>query len=203
MRYTGPRAKKARRLGQAFTEKAARILQRRPSPPGQHGQGKGKPSEFALQMREKQRIKYAYGVSEDQFYKAFLLSQKEKGATGDNLMRRLERRLDNVVYRLGLATTRAQARQLVGHGFITVNAKPVNIASFLIKVGDVVGVKANKQKSAYIAGVQDKMKENSKTPDWLSWSTSDMTGKVLSLPDAKQHAEPVDSRLVVEHYQRI
>ena len=201
MRYTGPRGRRVRRLAQSFTEKEARILQRRSSPPGQHGQTRGKLSEFALQMREKQRVKYAYGLTEKQFYRLFLLAQRQTGPTGDNLFKRLELRLDNVVYRLAFSSTRPQARQLVTHGFVSVNGKKVNIPSVTVRPGDTVSFSANKRSSAYVENLKSRL-NTVNAPDWLEVSSTDLAGKVLAVPDA-QHAESLNSRLVVEHYQRI
>lgn len=201
MRYTGPRGKKVRRLGKAFTEKEARIMDRRQSLPGAHGQSRGKLTEFALQMREKQRAKYAYGLSEKQFYRVYLSAQKEIGKTGENLMRLLERRLDNVVFRMGFASTRPAARQLVGHGFIEVNGKKTDVPSFLTKPGDIITVRESKRGSALVTKLKEDLGTR-KPADWVEVKAKDLTGKVLALPTAEQ-AESIDVRIVVEHFQRI
>src|SRR3989338_2410054 len=133
MRYTGPKVKKARRLGMAFTAKDANIMQRRPGMPGVHGQNRVRLSEYGTQLKEKQKAKVSYGVMERQFEIYFNKDLKQTGVTGDNLLKLLETRLDNIVYRLGFAETRAQARQLVNHGFFEVNSKKVDIASFQVK----------------------------------------------------------------------
>lgn len=201
MRYTGPRGKKARRLAKSFTDKEARILERRQSLPGQHGQSRGKQSEFALQMREKQRAKFAYGVTEKQFYRTYLTAQRMAGQAGENLLKLLESRLDNVVYRLGFAKTRPEARQLVSHGFVEVNGRKNNIASALVATGDVVSIRQNKREKSNIAKLKDIL-STVKTMDWLEVDGKNLKGKVLSIPSVDQ-AESIDTRLVVEHYQRI
>jgi small subunit ribosomal protein S4 len=131
----------------AFTAKDAKVMQKRSTPPGQHGQGRNRPSEFGLQLREKQKAKINYGVLEKQFRRIFSKAQGQAGVTGDNLLKLLELRLDNVVYRLGFAETRAQSRQLVNHGFFEVNGKRVDVPSFTLRPGDVVKVKETKLKS--------------------------------------------------------
>src|SRR6185436_19353889 len=138
MRYTGPKVKKARRLGMAFTAKDAKIMQRRPGVPGVHGQNRSRLSEYGTQLKEKQKAKVAYGIMERQFEIYFNKALKQSGVTGDNLLKMLEMRLDNIVFRLGFAETRAQARQLVSHGFFEVNGKKTDIPSFQVKVGDLV-----------------------------------------------------------------
>ncbi len=142
MRYTGPKVKKARRLGFAFTAKDARIMQRRNSVPGEHGQSRrGRMSEYGMQLQEKQKAKINYGVMERQFLRYFEKAHRQPGVTGDNLLKMLELRLDNIVYRLGFAETRAQSRQLVNHGFFEVNGKKVDIPSYATKPGDVIKVR--------------------------------------------------------------
>lgn len=202
MRYTGPKGKKARRLGQAFTPKEAKVLQRRPSAPGQHGQSRSRLSEFGLQLKEKQKAKFAYGVLERQFLRYFEKAQKQPGVTGDNLLKLLEMRLDNAVYRLGFAQTRSQARQLVNHGFFKVNGKKADIPSFALKVGDVITVAENKQKSKFIQTSKDKVKQSTQ-PEWLDFSAQDMKAKVLTEPTADENREAINTQLIVEHYSRI
>lgn len=202
MRYTGPKVRKARRLGFAFTEKDTKILQKRNFAPGQHGQSRSRPSEYGIQLREKQKAKISYGVLERQFYKYFQTAQTQAGVTGQNLMRILESRLDNVVFRLGFAPTRAAARQLVNHGFFNVDGKKVDIASFQVKAGQVISVRETKAKSAYITQVKEKLK-NTKTVDWLDLDASKLSGKVLSLPSGDQIETVINTQLIVEHYSRI
>ncbi len=202
MRYTGPKVRKARRLGMAFTAKDARILQKRSTPPGQHGQGRVRMSEYGLQLREKQKAKINYGVQERQFLRYFDKAKKQTGVTGDILLQLLELRLDNVVYRLGFAETRAQARQLVNHGFFEVNGKKVDIPSYATKPGDSVKVRTTKQESKYMQAMKEKMK-GVKTQEWLDVQAKDMTGKVLSSPTPEQIENIINTQLIVEHYSRI
>lgn len=202
MRYTGPKAKKARRLGQAFTNKEAKVLQRRPTPPGQHGSSRSRLSEYGQQLKEKQKAKFAYGVLERQFIRYFNKALKQPGVTGDNLLKLLEMRLDNIIFRLGFAETRAQARQLVGHGFFQVNGKRVNIPSYAVRVGDIIQVRESKAKTKYMTQIQGKLK-SVKSPEWLDMSAGDMKAKVLSEPTAEQIGETINTQLIVEHYSRI
>ncbi len=203
MRYTGPKVKKARRLGFAFTAKDAKILQKRSYAPGQHGQNRrSRLSEYGLQLQEKQKAKINYGVQEKQFLRYFNHAMKQAGITGDNLLKILEFRLDNVVYRLGFAETRAQARQLVNHGFFEVNGKKVDIPSFATKPGDVVKVRENKQKSAYMQNLKEKLK-TVKTQEWIELKAADFSGKVLSAPTPEQIENTINTQLIVEHYSRI
>lgn len=200
MRYTGPKVKKARRLGFAFTAKDARVMQKRPTPPGQHGQGRGRVSEYGLQLREKQKAKINYGVTERQFLRYFERALSRPGVTGDYLLELLELRLDNVVYRLGFAETRAQARQLVNHGFFEVNGKKVDIPSYATKPGDVISVRENKKDSKYMQTQKEKMK-GFQTQEWIE--LKDLSGKVLSVPTPDQIGNLINTQLIVEHYSRI
>ncbi len=202
MRYTGPKVKKARRLGMAFTAKDAKILQKRGFPPGQHGQNRVRLSEYGLQLREKQKAKINYGVQERQFLRYFDKAIKQSGVTGDNLLKLLELRLDNIVYRLGFAETRAQARQLVNHGFFEVNGKKVDIPSYSCKPGDTVKVRATKQPSKYMQDIAEKLK-SATTQEWLDLQGKEMTGKVLSTPTPEQIENQINTQLIVEHYSRI
>ncbi len=200
MRYTGPKVRKARRLGFAFTAKDARIMAKRPTPPGQHGQGRGRVSEYGLQLREKQKAKINYGITERQFLNYFNRALKRPGVTGNYLLELLELRLDNVVYRLGFAETRAQARQLVNHGFFEVNGKKVDIPSFAMKPGDTVSVRENKKASKYMQAQKEKMK-SFQAQEWIE--LKDMGGKVLSVPTPDQIGNLINTQLIVEHYSRI
>lgn len=201
MRYTGPKAKKARRLGMAFTTKDAKILQKRNFAPGQHGQNRVRMSEYGLQLREKQKAKISYGVMERQFEIYFKKALKTVGVTGDNLLKMLEFRLDNIVFRLGFAESRAQARQLVNHGFFEVNGKKVDIASYQTKVGDVISVKAVKQKKVYMETMKEKMK-TFKSLDWLQLNPELLSAKILSAPDIASLGTQINTQLIVEHYSR-
>jgi small subunit ribosomal protein S4 len=202
MRYTGPKVKRARRLGFAFTDKDAKILQKRNYAPGQHGQNRTRISEYGMQLREKQKAKINYGVTEKQFLRYFEHAHNKQGVTGDLLLGMLELRLDNVVYRLGFATTRAQSRQLVNHGFMEVNGKKVDIPSFATKPGDVVSVRKVKQNSKYIQAQKEILK-NTNTQDWLELKPQELSGKVLSVPTQEQIGNLIDTQLIVEHYSRI
>jgi small subunit ribosomal protein S4 len=202
MRYTGPKVKKARRLGMAFTEKDARIMQRRPTPPGVHGANRVRISEYGMQLREKQKAKINYGVAEKQFIRYFDKAMNRPGVTGDLLLQMLELRLDNIVFRLGFAETRAQARQLVNHGFFEVNGKRVDIPSFATKPGDVVSVRENKQKSKYMEARKEKLKV-AKLQEWVELQAANWTGKVLSTPTPEQIGNVINTQLIVEHYSRI
>ena len=201
MRYTGPKAKKARRFGIAFTEKDSRILQKRSYPPGQHGQNRVRFSEYGLQLREKQKAKINYGIAERQFRNYFEKALKQPGVTGDNLLKLLEMRLDNVIFRLGFAQTRAQARQLVSHGFFEVNGKKVNIPSFPTKVGNQVSVVKNKQSSSYMERTREKLKSY-QPQEWLELKAAELGGKILSQPTADMIGGQINTQLIVEHYSR-
>jgi small subunit ribosomal protein S4 len=201
MRYTGPKAKKARRFGMAFTAKDAKVLQKRPFAPGVHGQSRARLSEYGLQLREKQKAKINYGILEKQFSRYFEKALKQPGVTGDNLLRILEGRLDNLVFRMGFAETRAQARQLVSHGFFEVDGKKVNIPSFAVKVGSQIAIRPVKQKSGYVEKLKEKMK-NFKSQEWLEVKTDKLSGKVLSLPTPEMINNLINTQLIVEHYSR-
>ncbi|MEZ4180495.1 MAG: 30S ribosomal protein S4 [Candidatus Doudnabacteria bacterium] len=202
MRYTGPKVKRARRLGFAFTDKDAKILQKRAYAPGQHGQRRARISEYGMQLREKQKAKFNYGVTEKQFRRYFQKALNSPGVTGDHLLGALELRLDNVVYRMGFAATRAQARQLVNHGFFTVKGKKVDIPSYATKPGDIIAVKDNKQSSKYMARQKEVIK-NYSPQDWVEVNAKDLSGKVLSVPTPEQIGNLIDTQLIVEHYSRI
>lgn len=202
MRYTGPRGKKARRLGQAFTNKENKVVRRRAGFPGQHSDSRSRLSEFGLQLKEKQKAKFAYGVLEKQFYSYFLKAQKRPGVTGSNLLTLLEQRLDNVVFRLGFAETRAQARQLVSHGFFQVNGRRVTIPSVAVRVGDVITVLEAKAKTKYMQTAKEKMK-SATPPDWLDMDATHLKAKVLSQPTFEDMEKAINTQLIVEHYSRI
>lgn len=201
MRYTGPKVKKARRLGMAFTNKDAKVLQKRAYPPGQHGQNRIRLSEYGLQLKEKQKAKVNYGIQERQFANYFNKALRQTGQTGENLIKLLETRLDNVVFRLGFAETRMQARQMVNHGFFEVNDKKTNIPSLVLKVGDTVSVRGNKKKSKLISQLPEKLK-SFKSQDWLQLDASGLSGKVLSHPSSENTGNTIDTQLIVEHYSR-
>ncbi len=204
-RYHGPVGKISRRLGVGITEKGQRILQKRPFPPGQHGPSarRRQVSDYGLQLMEKQKARYMYGVLERQFRRLFEQASRRSGVTGEYLLSLLERRLDNTVYRLGLATTRAQARQLVSHGHITVNGRKTNIPSFTVKVGYVIAVRPESRRRNYFRNLVDSGELNKyRTPDWLRLNPAELTGEVIALP-RREDAEPgINEQLIVEFYSR-
>jgi small subunit ribosomal protein S4 len=200
-RYTGPKTKIARRFKDPIfgPDKA---LDKRPYGPGQHGPAKkrgGKQSEYAIQLAEKQKAKYTYGILEKQFSNLFEKASRLKGITGENLLQLCEARLDNTVYRLGVAPTRRGARQLVSHKHITVNGEVVNIPSYTLKVGDVVGVR---EKSKSVEAITSSLTSNNKKYDWLDWNNSDMSGKLLSVPSRDMIPENIKEQLIVELYSK-
>jgi small subunit ribosomal protein S4 len=185
----------------AFTAKDAKILQKRNYAPGQHGQGRKRSSEFGVQLKEKQKAKVMYGVTEKQFSKYFLKALRQTGVTGENLLKQLELRLDNVVYRGGFGETRAQARQLVGHGFVEVNGKPVNIPSYSVKIGDTIKIRPSKQKSAYVEKLKEKLK-GFKAQEWVQVDTQGLSIKPLTAPTSELIDNTINTQLIVEHYSR-
>ena len=198
MRYTGPKAKKARRLGMAFTAKDAKILQKRNYAPGQHGQSRSRLSEFGTQLREKQKAKIQYGIMERQFSNYFKKALRQPGVTGDIVLRMLETRLDNFVFRAGFAESRAQARQLVSHGFFEVNGKKVDIPSYAMKVGDTVAVRKPKQSSKYMERAKEKLK-NFRAQEI---NPANLSAKLLAQPTPEMIGNTINTQLIVEHYSR-
>lgn len=202
-RYTGPKEKLSRREGVDLGLKGERALsgksamERRPYPPGQHGRGRRRASEYSLQLRAKQQAKITYGLRERQFANLFRKASREEGMAGENLLRHLERRLDNVVFRLGLATTRAQSRQFVVHRHVEVNGKRVDRPSFEVSPGDQVAIKT----SAAIEPLVRRATELAgPTPDWLLADHDNLRGSVNRLPDRADVTIPVEERLIVEYY---
>jgi small subunit ribosomal protein S4 len=182
------------------------IVQRQPAknfPPGQHGQRRTRrPSEFGIQLREKQKVRRFYGVMETQFHKHFVEAERRGGVTGDNLLQILETRLDNVVYRLGFADSRKQARQLVRHGHFVVNGRKTNIPSFLVKPNDEIAVRLESRKREYFTDYNEVLNTR-QAPQWLSVDANKMSGKVLGLPTRDQIEVPTfNEALIVEHYSR-
>ena len=182
------------------------IVKRAPTknfPPGQHGQRRTRrPSEFGLQLREKQKVRRFYGVMESQFRKHFEEAERRGGVTGDNLLQILESRLDNVVYRMGFADSRKQARQLVRHGHFVVNGRKTNIPSFLVKPGDVVTVRPESRRRTYFTDYGEVLNTR-RAPDWMTIDASALSGKVLNLPARDQIEVPTfNEALIVEHYSR-
>mgnify|MGYP001072360532 CR=1 FL=1 len=206
-RYTGPVCRLCRREGiklylkgdRCYTGKCA--IDRRAYAPGQHGQSRKKPTEYGIQLREKQKARRIYGVLEGQFRGYFEEANRQKGMTGENLLRLLERRLDNVVYRLGFAASRAEARQLVRHGHFAVNGRKVNIPSFLVRVGETVTVREESKDSPRIKGLLETLGQKT-VPAWLSLDTTGLSGTVAALPAREDIDVPVQEHLIVEKYSR-
>ena len=207
-RYIGPVCRLCRREGmklflkgeRCYTEKCA--IEKRNFAPGQHGKlRKAKLAGYGLQLREKQKVKRIYGVLEDQFRRYFEAAERTRGITGETLLQLLERRLDNVVYRLGLSTSRAQARQLVRHGHFLINGKKVDIPSYSVKAGDVVTVLARSHKNTTIQHAIEEVKGRG-IPDWLTFDAAAISGKIMSLPTREQINLPVQEQLIVELYSK-
>ncbi len=199
-RYIGPKTKIARSLGSPVYG-YDKHYERKNYPPGLHGlaRKRRKPSEYRLQLLEKQKAKYTYGVQEAQFRRFYQIAISKGGVTGENLMQILESRLDNVVYRLGIAKTRPAARQLVSHKHITVNGKVVNIPSFMIRPGDVVGVR-EKSKSLFV--IQESLAARVDKYSWLQWDQSNMEGTFLQYPVRAEIPENINEQLIVELYSK-
>ena len=197
-RYIGPKWKVSRRLGFSILEDG-RELKKRPYAPGQHGQRKKKLSDYGLQLYEKQKVRHLYGVSEKQFYKTFLEAKKIDGVIGENFLRLLESRLDNVIYRMGFARTRAQARQVVNHGHVLVNGKRVDIPSYRVKPKDKVALK---EKSKGLKIVLDALENNFKICDYINVNMDKREGTFLRYPDRKELNQEIDEQLIIEFYNR-
>jgi small subunit ribosomal protein S4 len=207
-RYIGPVCRLCRREGmklflkgeRCYTEKCA--IEKRNFAPGQHGKTrKAKLAGYGLQLREKQKVKRVYGVLEDQFRRYFEAAERTRGITGETLLQLLERRLDNVVYRLGLATSRPQARQMVRHGHFLVNGRKVDIPSYSTKPGDVITVLGRTQKSSLVEHAIEEVKGRG-IPEWLSFDPGTTTGRVMSVPTRAQINLPVQEQLIVELYSK-
>ena len=206
-RYTGAVCKLCRREGKKLYLKGERCytgkcaVERRAYAPGQHGQSRKKATEYGLQLRAKQQAKRYYGIQEGQFYKYFLMAERKQGVTGENLLRICESRLDNVVYLLGWANSRAEARQLVTHGHYKVNGKKVNIPSYLIKAGDEIAIKDKSKDSEKIKAVLE-TNGSRPVPQWLDLNKEALTAKILALPTREQIMVPVEEHLIVELYSK-
>lgn len=206
-KYTGSKCRLCRREGAKLFLKGDRCYKdtcpfsRRPVAPGVHANTRKKVSEYGLQLREKQKTKRIYGVLEGQFREYYEKADRMKGITGENMLSLLERRLDNVIFRLGLASSRAQARQLVTHSHFTVNGKKVNIASYQIKLGDVIAVKENKKDNKYFSELKNLEKSNS-IPKWLEFNTETLTGKVIALPTREDIDSQIAEHMIVELYSK-
>ena len=205
-RYTGPACKLCRREGKKLYLKGDRCLSgkcaldRRATAPGQHGAAKKKMREYGLQLREKQTTKRYYGVLEKQFKNYYDEAARKEGMTGENLLLLLERRLDNVVYRLGFAESRRDARQLVLHAHFTVNGKKVNIPSYIVKAGDVVAVKESSRSNKYFAEIKQMQKGT--MPKWVDFNPDTLEGKVLALPQRDDIDAQIAEHMIVELYSK-
>ena len=198
-RYTGPKTKISRKFGEPIFG-ASKALQKKNYPPGQHGRGRRrKQSEYAIQLAEKQKAKYTYGVLERQFANIFEKASRKSGITGEILLQLLEARLDNTVYRLGIAPTRRGARQLVAHKHITVNGEIVNIPSYTLKNNDVIGVR---EKSKSLEAISNSLASNSRQFSWLEWNHSELSGKFLNPPTREDIPENIKEQLIVELYSK-
>ncbi|SEP26051.1 30S ribosomal protein S4 [Propionispora vibrioides] len=206
-RYIGPVCRQCRREGvklylkgdRCYSDKCA--FSKRSYAPGQHGQGRKKVSEYGIQLREKQKARRTYGVLEGQFRTYFDKADRQKGITGENLLVLLERRLDNVVYRLGFGSSRNQARQLVRHGHFTVNGHRVNIPSYQIKADDVIQVKESSKESPIMKEMAEGIASKT-VPAWLELSAADLSGKVVRYPNREEIDIPIQEHLIVELYSR-
>ena len=205
-KYTESKCRLCRREGAKLFLKGERCFkgscafEKRPVAPGQHGMARKKISEYGLQLREKQTCKRIYGVLEGQFRKYYEQADRMKGITGSNMLALLERRLDNVIYRMGIGSSRSQARQLVTHGHFTVNGKNVNIASYIVKAGDEIAVKENKKDNKYFAEIKQMKVGN--MPAWLEFNPETLTGKVLSIPTREEIDVSIKEHMIVELYSK-
>ena len=199
-RYTGPKSRIARRFKEPIFG-PDKNLEKRQYGPGQHGPNKRRPkqSEYGIQLMEKQKAKYTYGILEKQFRNMYKKAKASNGITGEVLLQLCERRLDNVVYRLGVSPTRSGARQLVSHRHITVNGEVLNIPSYQVKEGDVVGVR---EKSKSIPGITSSLSTNNKSFDWMEWNPAEMSGKFIKVPERVQIPENIKEQLIVELYSK-
>ena len=184
--------------GERCTSKKC-AMERRPSLPGQHGSARKRVTEYGLQLREKQKVKRAYGILEKQFRRYYEEAVRMKGVTGENMLSLIERRLDNVVYRMGIGASRSECRQIVNHGQITVNGRTVNIPSFIVKVGDVVAIKENKKELEMFKQLKD---IKIVMPKWLEFDSQALTGKILALPTREDIDLGIKEHLIIELYSR-
>jgi small subunit ribosomal protein S4 len=207
-RYIGPVCRLCRREGiklflkgeRCYTDKCA--IERRSYPPGQHGQGRSKSTEYSLQLREKQKLKRIYGVLERQFRRVFTLAERRRGITGENLLSLLESRLDNMIYRMGFAPSRSEARQLVRHGHFLVNQRRVTIPSYLVKPGDEIQVRESSRK---VVRIQESLElaQRRGVPEWLEVNKDAFAGRVRALPTRAELTLPINEQLIVELYSKV
>ena len=206
-RYTGPACRLCRREGTKLFLKGERCMSdkcsvaRRPAAPGQHGANAKKLKEYGMQLREKQKARRYYGVLEGQFKHYYELAAKQEGVTGENLLSLLERRFDNVVYRMGLAESRKEARQLVTHGHFSINGKKANVPSIIVKQGDVVALREGARSSEKFKGLMEVMESNN-APKWLEVDNAAVSAKVIALPKREDIDFPFEEQLIVELYSK-
>lgn len=197
-RYTGPKFKLSRRLGISLSGNGKDL--KRAFPPGQHGPTqRRKLSNYGMQLQEKQKLRHMYGLSEKQFHTLFIKAQKSAGIAGENFMILLESRLDNLVYRLGFANSRAGARQLVSHGHVTVNGKKVDIASYRLSVGDVIGLR---ERSRGLSSIKEALENRVHLAAYLEFNEAAMEGKFIRLPERAELSQEIDEKQIVEFYNR-
>lgn len=206
-RYIGPVCKQCRRENMKLFLKGERCYtdkcsyDRRPYPPGVHGQRRVKFTEYGVRLREKQKVRRIYGMLEKQFHRYFQMADRQKGVTGENFLNLLERRLDSAVYRLGLGATRADARQIVRHKHMLVNGKPVNIPSYLLRAGDKITIREkSKGKARFEAALETASRRE--TPEWIEFDRETMTGTIKTLPNREAITLPIQEQMIVEFYSR-
>lgn len=199
-RYTGPRTKVSRRARQLLDENKAKYFDRRPYPPGEHGRGRIRESQYQIQLREKQKLRFIYGVLEKPFRNYYKKAARQQGITGENLLRLLETRLDNVVYRAGLARTRPQARQLVSHGHFLVNERKVDVPSYQVRQGDVVTIRERSREAFPVVQAIDTI--DRRAPEWLDVDQRDRKVLVTVLPSRHQIDTDIQEQLIVELYSK-
>lgn len=198
-RYTGPKARRDRRAGVMLSNMRKNPLERKPYPPGEHGRGRQRQTEFGVRLLEKQKARWYYGVSEKQFRRAYDKANRMQGVTGENLLRLMELRMDNVIFRMGFATSRPQARQLVVHAHFLLNGRKHNIPSAILKPGDVIMVRENSRNLEPIRIAVDQVVA---VPPWLEADHDNFTGRILHTPSRDEIDTPVEEQLIVEFYSR-
>lgn len=198
-RYTGPRGRRDRRAGVMLSSMRKNPLEKKPYPPGEHGRGRQRQTEYGMRLLEKQKARWFYGVSEKQFRKAYDRASRMQGVTGENLLRLMELRMDNVVFRMGFATSRPQARQLVVHGHFLLNGRKHNIPSAILKPNDVLTVK---EKSRQLEPVVNAVEQVVSVPAWLEADHENFTGRLLHSPARDEIEIPVEEQLIIEFYSR-
>lgn len=201
-RYTGPRTRKSRRMGQLLDDNKLKYYDRRPYPPGEHGRRRVRETDYLIQLREKQKMRHIYGILERQFRRYYKEAARRPGITGDLLLQILESRLDNVVYRSGLGETRPQARQLVNHGHFRVNGKKVDIPSYRVRGGDVITLK-DRSKNMTVIQYNEVQARDRLTPEWMTVDMGERTITIGELPNRAQISTQVQEQLVVELYSKI